>query len=114
MAAQAPPRISKLLEAKRYLVLVSALSHTFMTVEPPPHTDALQLSARSDELSMRTIFSMFTSSRLIVSLATNSLVNLCDEPSGEVCTGSRGRRGEALKLLRTPRRSSRWAIERVA
>jgi hypothetical protein len=114
---QAPGRISQLLaskpEAERYIVLVSALSHTFLTVEAPPHKEALLLSARSDALSMRSIFSSFERTKLILALATNSLLNLCDEDSGEVCTGTRGKSGDVLKLLRSARRTARWQVEVV-
>lgn len=115
---QAPSRISQLLasspESERYFILVSALSHTFMMVEPPPHKEALLLSARSDELSMRSIFSSFERTKLLLALSTNSLLNVCDEASGEVCTGSRPRRGETLKLLRAARRTARFGIDVVS
>ena len=116
----APPRITtwQLLasqpDTERYIVLISALSHTFMTVEPPPHSEALLLTARSDELSMRSIFSSFERTKLVLSLATNSLINLCDEKLGEVCTGARTQSGEVLKLLRNARRTARWQVEVVA
>ena len=62
---------------------------------------------------VRTIFSSFEHTRLLLSLATNSLLNVCDEQTGEVCTGARSG-GEAARLLRMPRRTARWAVERVA
>ena len=98
-------------DMERYVVLISVASHTFLNVEPPPHREALQLTARSDELSVRCIFSSFERTRLILSLATNSLLNV-DEASGEVATGAR-RGGEQMKLLRMPRRTARWQVERV-
>ena len=111
-----PGRLSSLLasspELERYVVLLSMHSHSFLHVHAPPHKEALMLTAKSDELSMRSIFSSFEHTRLILSLATNSLVNVCDEDSGEVCTGTR-RGGEQAKLLRMPRRTARWAVERV-
>ena len=112
---QAPPNIKGLLasspELERYVIFMSVSSHSFMSVEPPPHKDALKLSAKSDELSMRSIFSSFESTKLILSLGTNSLLNLCDELTTEVCTGTRKRPGEQLKLLRMPRRTARWLME---
>ena len=86
---------------------------SFLTVEPPPHTEALLLTAKSDELSMRSIFSSYEHTKLILALATNSLLNVCDERAGDVCTGTRSRKQDTLKLLRTPRRTARWAIEHV-
>ena len=100
-------------EVEKYVVLVSELSHSFLNVEPPPHSEALLLTARSDELSMRSIFSSFEHTKLILSLATNSLLNVCDEVDGEVCTGSRRKKDDALKLLRMPRRTARWLVEVV-
>ena len=99
-------------ELEKFVVLLSMHSRSFLTVEPPPHKEALQLTAKSDELSIRSIFSSFERTKLILSLATNSLVNVCEEQSGEVCTGAR-RKGETLRLLRMPRRTARWAVERV-
>ena len=87
-------------------------SNSFLHVEAPPHKEALLLTAKSDELSMRAIFSSFEHTKLILSLATNSLVNVCDEVSGQACTGSR-RGGEQMRLLRMPRRTARWDVERV-
>eukprot|EP00966_Prymnesium_polylepis_P258249 5965619-Prymnesium_polylepis.1 len=59
----APPRVAQLLASKpeqeQYLVLVSRHSNAFLQVEPPPHKDALLLSARADELSIRTVFSSY-------------------------------------------------------
>jgi hypothetical protein len=92
-------------------VLVSRHSNAFMQVEPPPHKDALMLTARTDELSIRTIFSSYERTHLMLALATNSLLNICDVAVGEACTGSRPRRGDQLKLLRQPRRTARWALE---
>ncbi len=119
---QAPPRLAKMLaskpEAERYIALISLHSHGFMAVEPPPHREALRLTARSDELSVRAIFSSFEQTHLVLSLATNSLLNLVDAQSGEVCAGARARAAEGaeagpLKLLRQARRTARWAFELV-
>ena len=100
-------------ELERYVVLISVFSHSFMSVEPPPHKESLELVAKSDELSMRSIFSSFESTKLILSLATNSLLNLCDAATEQVCTGSRRRPGEPLRLLRMPRRTARWLVELI-
>ena len=113
---QAPSRISSLLASspklEKYVVLISMHSHSFLNVEAPPHTEALMLTAKSAELSIRSIFSSFEHTKLILAVSTNALLNLCAEESGEVCTGSRWR-GERMKLLRMPRRTARWAVERV-
>jgi hypothetical protein len=98
-------------ELERYVVLMSAASHTFLHVEPPPHSEALMLTAKSDALSVRAIFSSFEHTRLLLSLATNSLLKV-DEASGAVATGWR-QSSEQMKLLRMPRRTARWAVERV-
>ena len=82
-------------------------------VQPPPHKDALQLTARADALSIRAVFSSFERTHMLLSFATNSLLNLCDETSGGVCTGARRRAGAPLKLLRQPRHTARWALEVV-
>lgn len=108
-------RLSSLLasapELERYMVLISTQSNTFLNVEPPPHTAGLQLTARSDELSIRAIFSTFEKTKLILALGTNSLLNVCDEQTGDVCTGTRHSKLEPFRLLRMPRRTARWAIE---
>ena len=99
-------------QLERYVVLISAASHTFLQVEPPPHREALRLTAKADALSVRAIFSSFEHTKLILSLATNSLVNV-DEDSGEVATGHRKVEGEQMRLLRMPRRTARWAVEQL-
>ncbi|KAL1520251.1 hypothetical protein AB1Y20_023721 [Prymnesium parvum] len=113
----APPKVAQLLASKpeqeQYLVLVSRHSNAFLQVEPPPHKDALLLTARGDELSIRSVFSSYERTHLILSLATNSLLNVCDTSIGEVCTGVRYAKGERLKLLRQPRRTARWKLELI-
>ena len=59
------------------------------------------------------VFSSYERTHLLLSLATNSLLNVCEASIGEACTGARVRRGDALKLLRQPRRTARWKLELV-
>lgn len=115
----APSRLTQMLggvslENERLLVLINRQSRGFLQVQPPPHRDALQLTARADALSIRAVFSSFERTHMLLSYATNSLVNLCDEgTSGAACTGDRQGPNEPLKLLRTPRQTARWALEKV-
>ena len=84
-------------------------------MQPPPHKDALRLTARADALSIRAVFSSFERTHMLLSFATNSLVNLCSDggADGGVCTGAQRAPGEPLKLLRQPRQTARWALEVV-
>ena len=81
---------------------------------PSPPQDGFTVEQYNEarEKMVRAIFSSFEHTRLLLSLATNSLLKV-DEASGEVATGWR-RGGEQMKLLRMPRRTARWAVERVS
>ena len=112
----APARLTQMLasaSSERLLVLINRESRAFLQVQPPPHKDALQLTARADALSIRAVFSSFERTHMLLSFATNSLLNLCDETGGGVCTGARRAPGAPLKLLRQPRHTARWALEVV-
>ena len=54
----APARLTQMLastSSERLLVLINRESRAFMQVQPPPHKDALQLTARADALSIRAV-----------------------------------------------------------
>ena len=63
-----------------HVALVALATEGFVSVEQPPHRLALQPHARTDALSLRGVFS-FLPSGGIMSLSTNALLNLCEEPS---------------------------------
>ena len=103
-----------------HVALVSLATEGFVSVELPPHRFALRPHARTDGLSLRSVFS-FLPSGALMSLATNALLNLCgpvaNEPAGPdadgaVCTGF-GEEGSAhYKLLRAPIASSIFKVAR--
>ena len=86
------------------LELTLILTRT-LTRAPDPNPDP------NPNAAIRSVFSSLERTKLILSLATNSLLNVCDAESGEVCMGIRQEAGETLKLLRVPRRTARWAVE---
>ena len=101
----------------RVCVRVLAATEGFLTVEMPPHRLALRPHARTDALSLRSVFS-FLPSGAIMALGTNSLFNLCEDtpidgeaapaassallPTAGVCTSFRDVTKSAHpRLLRT-------------
>lgn len=117
-----------------YVALVSTATEGFLAVEPPPHKLSLLVHARTDELSLRSVFTMLPSGALM-SLATNALLNLCaphgwelgdvqtgGAPAAEkqeaplVCTGTEASAGQdqAHKLLlRNVVPTARFAVRRA-
>jgi len=71
---------------RKYVALVSEVTHGFVTVERPPHGDALQAVALTDKLSLQSIFALLPSGH-IAALGTNALLNVCD-PKSPVSTAT--------------------------
>jgi hypothetical protein len=71
-------------ERPRWVALVSAATHGFVTVEPPPHKSALVAHAKTAQLSILSIFALLPSGA-IMAAGTNALLNVCD--ADKVCCG---------------------------
>lgn len=71
-------------ERPRWVALVSAATHGFVTVEPPPHKSALVAHAKTAQLSILSVFALLPSGA-IMAAGTNALLNVCD--ADKVCCG---------------------------
>ena len=70
-----------------YVALVSTATEGFLTVELPPHKLALLVHGRTDELSLRSAFALLPGGG-VMSLATNSLLNLCAPHGWDAALGT--------------------------
>jgi len=62
---------------RKYVAFVSEATHGFLSVEMPPHSNALFPTALTDKLSLQSVFALLPSGH-IASMGTNALLNLCD------------------------------------
>ena len=103
-----PPRAA----TWQWAVLRSLATNTFLTVEPPPHTDAMLVHGRGESISLNNVFG-FLRGGFLWSKSVASLLNVCSTES-EICTGFLEKEGDAhLKRLQAPSDSAAFEFQSV-
>jgi len=83
------------------VVLRSIATNTFVSVEPPPHTEAMIVHGRGESISLNNVFG-FLRGGFLWSKSTGSLLSVCSL-GNEVCTGFLEHEGDPhLKRLEVP------------
>jgi len=97
---------------QQWLVLRSLATNTFVSVEPPPHAEAMVVHGRGESISLNNVFGILRGGYLWAK-STASLLNVCST-AHEVCTGFLEREGDPhVKRLAVPLPSANFEIRRV-
>ena len=63
---------------QQWVVLRSLSTNTFVSVEPPPHSEALLAHGKAESISLKNIFG-FLRGGFLWSKSTDSLLNVCND-----------------------------------
>ena len=97
---------------QQWVVLRSLATNTFVTVEPPPHDDAMVVHGRGESISLNNVFG-FLRGGFLWAKSTASLLNVCSNAE-EICTGFLEKEGDPhLKRLQAPVASSHFDLETI-
>ena len=91
--------------SQQWVVLRSLATNTFVSVEPPPHTDAMIVHGRGESISLNNVFG-FLRGGFLWAKSTASLLSVCSTDDA-ICTGYLEKEGEPhLKRLQVPSESA--------
>ena len=97
---------------QQWVVLRSLSTNTFVSVEPPPHTEAMVVHGRGESISLNNVFG-FLRGGFLWAKSTASLLNVCSMDN-EICTGYLEREGDPhLKRLQAPMESAYYEFRSV-
>ena len=97
---------------QQWVVLRSLETNTFVSVEPPPHADAMIVHGRGESISLNNVFGLLRGG-LIWSKSIDSLLNICSTKD-EVCTGYLEKESDPhLKRLEVPVETSHFEFRAV-
>ena len=92
---------------QQWIALRSLATNTFVSVEPPPHADAMIVHGRGESISLNNVFG-FLRGGFLWSKSIDSLLTVCST-KGEVCTGYLEKDTDPhLKRLQTPTESAHF------
>ena len=98
---------------QQWVVLRSLATNTFVSVEPPPHEDAMIVHGRGESISLNNVFG-FLRGGFLWAKSTVSLLNVCSTDD-EICTGFLEAPTEPhLKRLQRPMESAMFEFHTVA
>lgn len=98
--------------SQQWVVLRSLATNTFVSVEPPPHAEAMIVHGRAESISLNNVFG-FLRGGFLWSKSTASLLNICSVGE-EVCTGYLEHQGDPhLKRLQSPVESALFEFHSV-
>ena len=93
-------------------MLRSVATNTFVSVEPPPHTDAMVVHGRGESISLNNVFG-FLRGGFVWAKSVASLLNLCSTDD-EICTGYLEKTADPhLKRLQLPMESAVFEFHAV-
>ena len=97
---------------QQWVVLRSLATNTFVSVEPPPHPDAMIVHGRGESISLNNVFG-FLRGGFLWSKSIDSLLAVCSQKD-EICTGALQKPGDPhLKRLQTPVESAHFEFKTV-
>lgn len=98
---------------QQWVVLRSLATNTFVSVEPPPHSDAMIVHGRGESISLNNVFG-FLRGGFLWSKSIDSLLAICSQKN-EVCTGYLEKPDDPhLKRLQTPADAAHFEFKTVA
>ena len=90
---------------QQWVVLRSLATNTFVSVEPPPHTEANVVHGRGESISLNNVFG-FLRGGYVWAKSTASLLNVCSTDES-ICTGHLEKEGDLhFKRLQAPLESA--------
>ena len=97
---------------QQWVVLRSLATNTFVSVEPPPHPDAMIVHGRGESISLNNVFG-FLRGGFLWSKSIDSLLSVCSQKD-EICTGALEKPDDPhLKRLQTPVESAHFEFKTV-